>query len=539
MSKPVNIPQLLLSTSQHFPENPAVGFVDEQHLTYKSVAENVQKLASVLLSRGFAKGDKIAILSQNMPQWSQAYFGITAIGAIAVPLMPDFKTHEIKMILDHSEAKMIFVSKQFSANVPDSVESVIMEDLEVYLNSVENTAGREFKIGDVSINDEDLASIIYTSGTTGDPKGVMLSHGNILFTVEMSSRIQSIEPNDRFLSVLPLSHIYEFTIGLMLPVMFGAGITYLHKPPTAPVLLPALASVRPTLMLTVPLLIEKVFWKSVYPKLNDSIIKSTLYRILFFRKLLHRIAGRKVYKTFGGRLKFYGIGGSKLEPRVERFLRDAGFPYAIGYGLTETSPLLAGGSPGRFAYQSTGPAMDGVTLRVHRTDPETGFGEIQAKGKNVMKGYYKNPKLTAEVFEDDGWFKTGDLGYFDKSRNLHIKGRIKSTIIGPNGKNIFPEEIENIINNMNFVKESLVLEMKGKLVGMIHLDYEAMESHYHQLREDAAALKENVNATLAEILQHVNAHVNKFSRLQSVVEHPHPFERTPTMKIKRFIYQGK
>ena len=539
MSKLSNIPQLLLSTSQKFPEYPAAGFVDEQSVCYREVVNNVQKLASVLLSHGFAKGDRIAILSQNMPQWSQVYFGITAIGAIAVPLMPDFKAHEIKMILDHSGAEMVFVSKQLSKNVPESAEAVIMEELDSFINSGECSDLQEFNIGDIPVDEDDLASIIYTSGTTGDPKGVMLSHRNILFTVERSALIQSVDTGDRFLSVLPLSHIYEFTLGLMLPMMFGAGITYLRKPPTAPVLLPALATVRPTIMLTVPLLIEKVFWKSVYPKLNDSIIKSTLYKAPVFRKLLHRVAGRKVYKTFGGRLKFFGIGGSKLEPRVERFLREAGFPYAIGYGLTETSPLLAGGSPGRFSYQSTGPAMQDVSLRIHQTDPETGLGEIQARGENVMKGYFKNPELTAEMFEDDGWFKTGDLGYFDKRGHLHIKGRIKNTIIGSNGKNIFPEEIESIINNMNFVKESLVLEMKGKLVGMIHLDYEALESHYQQLREDAAALKENVNTILAEIHQHVNMHVNNFSRLQSVVEHPQPFERTPTMKIKRFLYQGK
>lgn len=537
MSEQLNIPQLLQTTTAAYPENRAVGYVDGSSISYKEFTLFSEAISARLISLGIEKGDRIAILSQNMPQWGQVYFGITSTGAIAVPLMPDFKPHEVKQILEHSGSKMVFVSKQLSAHVPESAHKIVIEEINDFVNG--NTAEYPaFQIGDREINRDDLASIIYTSGTTGDPKGVMLSHGNILFTVLRSSHIQPIEPNDRFLSVLPLSHIYEFSLGLMLPMMFGASITYLRKPPTAPVLLPALEAVKPTVMLTVPLLIEKVFWKSVYPKLTGTPVIRSLYKTALFRKLLHRAAGKKVYKTFGGCLKFYGIGGSKLDARVERFLNDAGFPYAIGYGLTETSPLLAGGSPGRFSFQSTGPAMDDVLLRLHNIDPETGFGEIQAKGENVMKGYYNSPELTAEVFEDGGWFKTGDLGFFDKNSHLHIKGRIKNTIIGSNGKNIFPEEIESVINSLNFVKESLVLDMKGKLVGLVHLDYEAIENHLLQLREDASAIRDKANEILTEIHKQVNSHVNKYSRLQSIMEQPQPFERTPTQKIKRFLYHS-
>lgn len=533
-----SIPVLFRNTADEFPQNPAVSFVDEKPVLYGEMKKITERTARMLLEAGVKKGDRVAILSQNMPQWSMAYIAITATGAVAVPLMPDFKSHEVAKILEHAEARLVFASGNLSGHVPDSYPVIKLEEIhtEILADEKGDTAG--FSIGDIPVNGSDLASIIYTSGTTGDPKGVMLSHENILFTVAKSALIQPMNSADRFLSVLPLSHIYEFSLGLILPFMFGAGVTYLRKPPTGPVLLPAMKSVKPTVMLTVPLLIEKVFWKSVYPKFNGSFLLKNLYKVPVFRKLLHKIAGKKVYKTFGGCLKFYGIGGSKLDARVERFLYDAGFPYAIGYGLTESSPLLAGGSPGKFTYQSTGPAMEGVELRIHNPDVASKLGEIQARGKNIMQGYYKNPELTREVFEDQTWFKTGDLGYIDKHGHLHIKGRLKNTIIGANGKNIFPEEIENIINSLNYVKESLVLEKKGKLVGLIHLDYEAIEQQLQQLKVDASiAIRDKVNAILEEIHQQVNQHVNKFSRLQMVLEQPIPFERTPTQKIKRFLYQ--
>lgn len=515
-----------------------MGYADANPMTYGELQNRVEQLAEALLATGIKKGDRIIILSHNMPEWSLAYFAITSTGAIAVPLMPDFKPAEVEKIVMHSGATMAFVSKLLSANLPDGFYRVILEEIELFVNQ-DNEGTKNTSFTRVDITGNDLASIIYTSGTTGEPKGVMLSHENILFTVEGSAIIQPVDTTDRFLSVLPLSHIYEFTLGLILPVSGGSSVYYLRKPPTAPVLLPAMASVRPTIMLTVPLLIEKVFWKSVFPKFNSSPVLKTLYQLPPFRKLLHRVAGKKLYQTFGGCLKFYGIGGSKLDARVETFLREGRFPYAIGYGLTETSPLLAGGSPFAFPFQSTGKAMQGVELKLDLQGAGSDIGEVMARGKNIMKGYYKSPDITAEVLDDDGWFRTGDLGSFDKKGNLSIRGRIKTTIIGANGKNIFPEEIESVINSMDFVKESLVLEAKGRLVGLVHLDYEALEAHYRQFREDADRFREKINEVLKEIHERVNHVVNKFSRLQAVHEQDTPFERTPTQKIKRFLYHKK
>ena len=365
----------------------------------------------------------------------------------------------------------------------------------------------------------------------------MLSHENLLFTAENSSQFQKMVPEDRLLSILPLSHTYENTLGLIMPLINGASIFYLKKPPIPSILLPALAKVKPTIMLSVPLIIEKVYNSKVKATFNRKFITRVLYKISFFRKILNGIAGKKVYESFGGSLKFFGIGGSKLAPDVERFLIDAKFPYAIGYGLTETSPLLAGFGVFQGKHQSTGVTMNGVTLKINNPDPKTKEGEIWAKGKNVMKGYYKEPELTKEVLTEDGWFKTGDLAMFDKDGYLFIKGRSKNMILSPSGENIYPEEIEAVINRFRFVVESIVVQKKGKLVAMVHFNKEEIEKKYQHLKEQAGQIVEQkMNELLKEVQEYVNANVNKFSRVQLVIAQPEPFEKTATKKIKRFLY---
>jgi long-chain acyl-CoA synthetase len=265
-----------------------------------------------------------------------------------------------------------------------------------------------------------------------------------------------------------------------------------------------------------------------------------IYRIPPIRKILNKIAGKKLYKTFGGNLKFFGIGGAKLNKTVEKFLLEAGFPYAIGYGLTETSPLLAGANPSKTVFDSTGPAIEDIELKIHNPNKITGEGEIWARGANIMKGYYKDPEMTAEVLTPDGWFKTGDLGVLDKNNNLFIKGRLKNMILGASGENIYPEEIESVINNFRGVVESLVVQQKGKLVALVHLNMEEIEKKYNILRQDMAdkadKYEERVQEILAELQDYVNSHVNKFSKINKVVIQPVPFQKTATMKIKRFLY---
>ena len=550
-SSKLTLPSLFNNSVEKYANKTAVVFTGEKNYTYKQMGDDVELLAGMLTDLGVQQSDKVAILSTNMPNWGVAFFAISKLGAVVVPILPDFHENEIKTIIEHSEAKILFVSEGLYKNINDEATKLIDHLILVdnfaivpkgttieHLNSLKSSLPSIKKeIPLVEIEEEDLASIIYTSGTTGNSKGVMLTHKNLAWTTQQCYTLQEIKSSDRFISILPLSHSLENTVGFLLPIKYGASVHYLRKPPIASVLLPALQLVKPTIMLTVPLIIEKVFKTKILPKFQKSPAVRFLYSVPPFRKVLHRVAASKLHKSFGGKLHFFGIGGAKLDTAVERFLYEGKFPYAIGYGLTETSPLLAGAVGKNLRVGSTGIAMEGVNLRIGDADPITGEGEIQANGANVMKGYYKAPEITKEVFTDDGWFRTGDRGAFDKNNLLYIKGRIKSMIVGASGENIYPEEIESVINKMRFVMESLVVEQKGKLVAMIHLNMEEIDNNFRNIKSEAALyIHEKSEEILKEIQKKVNEEVNKFSRIQLVVLQPIPFERTPTKKIKRFLY---
>lgn len=543
----MTFPAVFKETQRKFGTRNAYAFAGEQPLTWNMVHDEVRSVMAFLEKNGVKPGDRIAILSMNMPNWAVTYFGITFMGAVAVPVLPDFSAREIGNVLEHSGSKMIFVSSLLQQRIEgfrsDNLEAIItIEDYSLVWSSRPLVAftRNDVPLREYNVEEEDLASIIYTSGTTGKSKGVMLTHKNIVFDAIKGGRIQPIDETDRFLSVLPLSHTYENTLGLILPLLEGSSVYYLRKPPTPAVLLPALEMIRPTMMLTVPLIIEKIYFNKILPTFRDSKLLSRLYKVPFLRKKLNQAAGKKLKKTFGGELKFFGIGGAKLNRTVERFLREAGFPYAIGYGLTETAPLLAGCGPNNTVLESTGPAIEDIELKINDPDKVTGEGEIWARGPNVMKGYYREPEMTKQVLTEDGWFKTGDLGVFDANKNLYIKGRLKNMILGSSGENIYPEEIESIINNFRFVVESLVVEQKGKLVALVHLNMEELEKKYQSLREDMSAKKEELTARKEELVNeikaYVNSHVSKFSQIQKIVIHPDPFQKTATLKIKRFLY---
>lgn len=544
IKQPLTLPSLFAETVRRHPDENALAFAGQTPITYAELNDQILALIAFLEKLGIHPGDKVAILGSNMPNWGAVYLAITFMGAVAVPLLPDFHADEIENIVNHSGSRAIFVSKGLMAKLKE-IRTAQLEFqccLEDFRVCRENGTPVQFDpsarpTGTFTVEENDLAALIYTSGTTGKSKGVMLTHGNICFTAEKGKKVQYVDEKDRFLSVLPLSHTYENTIGFILPMICGACIYYLDKPPSPPVLLPALQKVKPTMMLTVPLIIEKIYRNSIVPSFTSKKLIRYIYGIPFFRKRLHRIAGKKLKKTFGGHMKFYGIGGAKLDPTVEKFLIEARFPYAIGYGLTETSPLLAEANPRNIRLESTGPAIEGVELKIHDPHPVTGEGEIWAKGPNVMKGYYKEPEMTRQVITPDGWFRTGDLGVFDKNRYLYIKGRTKNVIVMPGGENIYPEEIESVINNFHFVVESLVVEKKGKLVALVHFNQEELEKKYQNLKEGVKNYVEKQKEELSkELRAYVNARVNKFSRLQSVISYPQPFQKTATQKIKRFLY---
>ena len=537
----LTIPSMLQASFKDFAKNQSLLFVGEENRTYAQLEIEVKKAALQLQSIGVKKGDKVAILSSNMPQWGIAFFATSIAGAVVVPILPDFHPNEIKNILEHAEVSVIYVSETLKCKLEagSNLKIIHIEKFEVVSETANPVFGEmdETQFVYEKIEEHDLASIIYTSGTTGKSKGVMLTHKNIVWTAQQCWLIQNIFPSDRFLSILPLSHTFENTLALMLPIKYGASVHYLQKPPVASVLLTALKQVRPTIMLIVPLIIEKIYKSKILPEINSKFITRILYKVAPFRKLLNKVAGKKLYETFGGQLKFFGVGGAKLDNNVERFLMEGGFPLAIGYGMTESSPLLAGAGVGKTKFLSTGPAMPGVQLRIANADPKTGQGEIQAKGENVMIGYYKEPEITKEAFTVDGWLKTGDLGYFDKSNNLYIKGRIKNMIVGASGENIYPEEIESLINRMEYVLESLVVQQKGRLVALVHLNMEELEKKYQDMKAEAVSfVNDKAEEILKDIQSKVNEEVNNFSKIQRIVLQTSPFEKTPTQKIKRFLY---
>lgn len=528
-------------------DNDALGFVGEEFISYTQMGKRIDAVMAYMEALGIEPGDRVILYSQNMPNWGIVYFATQCMGVVVVPVLPDFNAYELGNIIEHSGAKAIFISKSLDfklAKVEDvEIETVIRLDDFDLLKSPEASPIYDVDkkhIGTYTPNEDEMSVLLYTSGTTGTPKGVMLSQKNLITNIYQSNSVQEVLPTDRFLSVLPLSHTYENTIGFLLAIVNGASISYLRRPPSASVLLPALEKVKPTVMLTVPLIIERIYKGSILKKINNKGITRALYNFRPTQRILNRVAGKKLYETFGGHLKFFGIGGAKLDGQVERFLIDAKFPFAIGYGLTETSPLIAGCAPGKGKHQAIGPKVVDSEVIIHEPNPKTREGEIWFRGDNVMLGYYKNEEMTKEVLTDDGWFKTGDLGTLDKNGMLTHKGRLKSMIVGPSGENIYPEEIESLINKFEFVEESIVIEDKGVLVALVHFNMEELEQRLKELTSDASVKIEDKIAELkADLLEYINSKVNKSSKLQDIIDYVEPFKKTATNKIKRYLYKAE
>ena len=501
--------------------------------TYSSFKGKCDSLSKKLTQYGIGAGDKVAILSQSMPNWSVAFFATVPFGRIAIPILPDSSENEVTNIMNHSESKVIFVSQKLaskvSAEVMDRMTLVIdMDTLEVLKEDEDKFTcdGRT-----ASPTPEDIATIIYTSGTTGSAKGVVLSHRNLASNVISCYHSCKRTEKDRWLSVLPMAHTLEMTLSMLYPMYCGATVYYLPKPPVASLLMKALKIVKPTTMLTVPLIIEKVYKGSVLPTIQKS--RTLTWMNEHMHKLMCRIIGMKLKATFGGHISFYGIGGAKLDPEVEDFLLTAKFPYAIGYGLTETSPLLGYAMPGWRAVGSFGYPVYNVKLKLHNVNPDTGEGEIVAKGPNVMLGYYKDPVRTKSVFTEDGWFRTSDIAVQDEKGRFYIKGRNNNMILGPSGENIYPEEIENVLNNVEGVSESIVVERDGRLVALV----QPMENFIQWDKEGEDKIYEKLDNWKSKILSVTNKSVNKSSQVSSVEVMKEPFEKTATQKIRRFKYK--
>jgi len=560
----INLPQYTLrnlydNSVRLYGHLPAIAFVGEEPLTYNHLDRRMKELALLLNELGVGRGDRVALLGENSPHWVIAYWAITYMGAVVVPILPGFTDSDTRHILRHSEAKAAFISNKLKAKLedlesPDLQHLISLEDFSlesaksVRASILATTIYYEKKGTQIPPYDEercrrlpapaeeDLAAIIYTSGTTGNSKGVMLTHRNIAFNVVRSIERFPIDSRDRFLSILPLSHAFEATGGMLCPLAVGVAIYYMDGVPTPAKLLSAMEAVKPTGVLTVPLVVDKIFRKRILPQIQSKKLLCKLYPKPFFRARLHKVAGKKLITSLGGNLRFFMFGGAALNADVETFLRDAGISYSSGYGMTETSPILTINPFGKVKPGSCGCSIPGIEIEIDHPDPATGIGEIIVRGSSVMKGYYKNESATRETFTSDGWLKTGDLGYFDTEGYLFIKGRSKNVIVGPSGENIYPELIEQTLLLSPYILEAVVVFLSGRLKAKVYLDYDLIDQDFsrnHLNPEDAARMIQDL---LEKIRQEINEKLPAFSRLQELIEHQEPFEKTPTNKVKRHLY---
>ena len=521
--------------TDNFAKRPLSRFVGGgQEYTYESFKHKCLELSQRFNRWGISAGDKVAILSNNMPNWTVAMFSCVPFGRVTVPILPDSSESEVTNILNHSECKAIFISKRLMKKLSSECRAKLrlVIDIETFQLIKKDDSAFTCEGRSAEPQADDLASIIYTSGTSGNAKGVMLSHRNFCQNIIAAAHAQPAGKKDRWLSILPMSHTYEMAFSVLYPLYAGGCVYYIQKPPTPSILMNAMKQVRPTIMCSVPLIIEKVYRNTVVPTIQRSRTLSWMEKHAPW--LLYRLIGKKLYRSFGGKLKFFGIGGSKLNPAVEEFLLKARFPYAVGYGLTETAPLITNACVGKTVVGSIGVPAYNVEVKLDNVNPETGEGEIVAKGDNVMLGYYRDPERTRSVLNDDGWFRTHDLACMDSKGRYYIKGRLGNMIVGPSGENIYPEEIEEVINTIRGVNESLVFQKDGKLVALVKFDDDIVD--WEQLEREEKFF-ENLEARKKAVLDFVNKHVSKQSNISEIDAMKENFEKTATNKIRRYKYK--
>jgi long-chain acyl-CoA synthetase len=545
---------ILDSSCAKFGNLPAVGMAMEKALTYNEFQDRIFALAARMNREGVKKGDHVAILAENSPNWGIAYFAVIRLGAVAVPILPDFPEVDVHHILNEMKVKVLFITQRqiekiFELKKVLAGPIITLDDYAGVEGVVEVRRFSDYMEGAVAFMQEhkqnvtfpeaaedDLASILYTSGTSGYSKAVMLTHKNLSSNAYAASTLADIKPGDVFLSILPMSHTYEFTCGFILPLLSGCRIAFAGQTPTPAILQKLCQHEKPFAIFAVPLVFEKIYKKRVLPKIEKSWAISLLCKTGFGRRLVHKRIGAKLLEFFGGNLQLMGIGGAALNPEVENFLSEAKFPYLIGYGLTESAPLLSGGPLGdtTIVTGSAGKPIPGVQVKIVDPDPVSGIGEIVALGPNVMRGYYEDAEKTRETFTKDGWLLTGDIGFLDESGNLHIRGRSKNVIVMANGENVYPEGIEHKMNAYHWVVEALIVENNDKLEAWVYPDYEFIDE---QTADQPRTRRHEYLAELMETMRsEINGQLPKTARITKVCERREPFIKTATHKIKRYLY---
>ena len=526
---------------------PALGNYRGELFTFGEVAENIAKLHVLYEAVGLKKGDKVALCAKNSARWGIAFFSANTYEAVVVPILADFHPDSVNSLVDHSESTVLFTdtdiwNKLDIAKMPKVKAVVSTADFKLLYAADEKIQSANdnlqalfdakypngFTAADVSYptdNDKELAIINYTSGTTSAPKGVMLRYECISANVAFGQKRLPSYPEDKIVSMLPMAHMYGMMFELIYPLCGGSSIYYLGKTPTPALLLGAMAEVKPYLVITVPLVMEKIFKSKVAPIVNKPVMK-VVTAIPGLNQIIFKKVRTSLLNAFGGNVREIVMGGAALNPDVEKWFRKFKLPFTVGYGMTEAAPLMAYEDWWDFASKSCGKAIDTVEVRIDSEDPYNKVGEIQARGMNIMSGYYKNEEATKAAFTEDGWMRTGDLGLLDKKGNIFIKGRSKNMILSANGQNIYPEEIEAVLNNQPYVIESVVVDRGAKLVALVYMDKDA-------LKEAQIDLEMYKTTLIAE----VNKSMPAYSKIGLIEVMAEPFEKTPKMSIKRFMYK--
>lgn len=529
-------------------EKEALSNYKEKGYSYKEIAEKILKLHLLFKESGIKEGEKIAMVGRNSANWCIVYLASVTYGAVVVPVLPDFKPDDLSHIIVHSDSRLLFVDEKIYdsldiTKLPEIIGVLSLDDFRMVTSKMkevkESFDGLEKKFSDTylelkkehikfsDVSNEQLAVISYTSGTTGFSKGVMITHNSLAANVRYAQKNMPLLPGDPVVSFLPLAHTFGCAFEFLFPFTFGCHITILTKTPSPQILIQAFKEIRPRLILSVPLVIEKIYKKQLLSVISKPHMK-ILLAIPGINKILFGKIREKLTETFGGRFKEVVIGGAAFNADAEKFFKKIKFRFTVGYGMTECGPLISYASWDTNKPGASGRAVDTLEVTIDSPDPETVVGEIILRGENVMTGYYKNEKATREMFDDNGWMHTGDLGIIDKDGNIFIKGRNKSMILGPSGQNIYPEEIEAFINNKDYIVESLVISVDNKLTALIFPDYEMMK------RDNIS--EEQLLQILDKTRKEVNERLPDFMAVSKYKIHPEEFAKTPKRSIKRFLY---
>lgn len=519
---------------------------------YKDFALEIDKLHEFFITAGIQRGDKISICGKNSANWAIVFFATLSFGAVAVSILHEFDKESVQYIVDHSDSKMFFVDESIWKEIDESkipkaetvfsldsfsLLKVTSKELKIFVSNAFTFFDKKYEKG-FFVNDiafrtdkpEELAILNYTSGTTSSPKGVIIPYRSLWSNTKFANdNLDFINSGDNIVCMLPMAHTYGLAFEILNSLSMGCHIHFLGKTPSPKVLLDAFAKIKPKLVLAVPLIIEKIVTKNVFPKLQQGAAK-TLIKVPLLNSIVYNKVKKSLIEVFGGQMVEVVIGGAALNADVEKFLRKIKFPYTVGYGMTECGPLISYSFWSEFKERSCGKVVDRMQVKIDSDDPQNVVGEILTKGANLMLGYYKNEEATKATFTEDGWLKTGDLGLLDKDNFVFIKGRNKNMILGPSGQNIYPEDIEDKLNNSPYILESLAIEENRKIVALIVPDTEVLKAE-NILPEQYDSLFENE-------IREINSKLANYSKIASYRLRIEEFEKTPKRSIKRFLYQS-